>query len=128
MLLRLFSILFSGTYMYCCVGIYCPNCPIEVYVDAFNQTVLVNSNMTMACDVKVFRFHTRESFKPGTYQVQVRTIARSKMYFLFLFINLTLVKKGITRNCLFSVSLIFLFPINSLQLPFLISPSYLISA
>ena len=75
--------------MYCCIGIYCPNCPIEVYVDVFNQTVLVNSNMTMACDVKVFRFHTRRSVKPGKYPVQVRTIARSKMYFILFYYSLT---------------------------------------
>ena len=114
--------------MYCCVGIYCPNCPIEVYVDVFNQTFLVNSNMTMTCDEKVISFHTRGSVKPGKYPVQVRTIARSNMYVIFLFINLTLEKNGTTRNCLFSVSLILLFPINSLHLSFLISPSYLISA
>ena len=75
--------------MYCCVGIYCPNCPLVVYVDVVNQTILVNSNMTMECAEKVFIFYTRRFVKPGKYSVQVRTIARSKMYFIFLFINLT---------------------------------------
>ena len=67
--------------MYCCVGIYCPNCSLVVYVDVVNQKFLVNSNMTMACAEKVFRFHIRGSVKPGIYSVQVRTIARTKMYF-----------------------------------------------
>ena len=128
MLLRLFSILISGTYMYCCVGIYCPNCPIEVYVDVFNQTFLVNSNMTMTCAENVFSFHTRGSVKPGKYPVQVRTIARSNMYLIFLFINLTFDKNGTTRNCLISLSLTLLFPMNCFNLFSLISPSYLISA
>ena len=103
MLLRLYSILFSGTYMYCCVGIYCPNCPLVVYVSAVNQTFFANSNMAMACAEKVFRFRIRGSAKPGKYPVQVRTIARSKIYFIFLFISLPFEKKGITRNCLFSL-------------------------
>ena len=62
--------------MYCCVGIYCPNCPLVVYVDVANQTLLVNSSVTMACVEKVFRFHLRESVKPGKYPVQVKTMAR----------------------------------------------------
>ena len=91
--------------MYCCVGIYCPNCPLVVYVDFVNQTFRVNRIVTMACAKKVFSFHINGSAKPGKYPVQVRTIARSNMYFLFFFINLTFEKKGITRNCLLSVSL-----------------------
>ena len=87
--------------MYCCVGIYCPNCALVVYVSVVNQTFLVNSNMTMACAEKVFRFHVNGSAKPGKYPVQVRTIARSNMYFLFFFINLTFEKKGRQKNVYF---------------------------
>ena len=66
-----------------------------VYVSAVNQKFLVNSNITMACAEKVFRFHIRGSAKPGKYPVQVRNIARSKIYFIFLFISLPFEKKGI---------------------------------
>ena len=51
--------------------------------------------MAMACAEKVFRFRIRGSAKPGKYPVQVRNIARSKIYFIFLFISLPFEKKGI---------------------------------
>ena len=91
--------------MYCCVGIYCPNCTLVVSVSAVNQTFFVNSNMAMACAEKVFRFRIRGSAKPGKYPVQVRNIARSKIYYIFLFLNLPFEKKGIKEIVYFHFDL-----------------------
>ena len=39
----------TGFYQFCCEGVYCPDCPLELNVSTFKQNVSVNSALNLSC-------------------------------------------------------------------------------
>ena len=75
----LFSIS-TGSYKYCCTGIYCPNCNLNVYITLLNNSYILDSSLLMNCNDNFFNFSLEANAAPGDYSIQVR-IPLSSTYF-----------------------------------------------
>ena len=39
----------TGFYQFCCEGVYCPYCPLELKISIFGQDVTLNSAINLSC-------------------------------------------------------------------------------
>ena len=61
----------TGFYQFCCDGVYCPDCLLELNISALGQNVTVNSALNFSCINTSFTatFHTDR--QPGESAIKV---------------------------------------------------------
>ena len=62
-----------GYYKYCCVGVYCPDCPLELNISGLGQNLTVNSAVSLSCVNTSFEVVFNTIGQPGNFNVKVRS-------------------------------------------------------
>ena len=62
----------SGWYSYCCDGVYCPECSLELYLTTLGRTFLINQSLSMSCQQLNFTVSVKVNVIPGMYNILVR--------------------------------------------------------
>ncbi|XP_032218080.2 uncharacterized protein LOC5517708 isoform X2 [Nematostella vectensis] len=61
----------KAKYIFCCVGIYCPNCTIKVEFLAFGNALLVSDGLRPTCTEMVFTTILEAVVQPGLHLLEV---------------------------------------------------------
>ena len=68
---RLFFSFNLATYKYCCRGVYCPGCPVHLYLTFAEQKILVHRGLAMDCQERNFNRSLETLVQEGTYKMNV---------------------------------------------------------
>ena len=63
-----------ANYKYCCRGLYCPGCPIRLYLRFGEQRILVHNDLPMDCQERYFNTSLDTFQQEGTYQINVSSL------------------------------------------------------
>ena len=61
----------TGFYQFCCEGVYCPDCPLELHISTLGQNVTVNSALNISCVNTTFTATFDTDKQPGISTVKV---------------------------------------------------------
>ena len=61
----------TGFYQFCCEGVYCPDCPLELNISTLGQNVILNSALNYSCVNTSFTATFNTDRQPGTSTVKV---------------------------------------------------------
>ena len=62
-----------GYYKFCCEGVYCPDCPLELNISSLGQNLTVNSAVSLSCVNTSFEVVFNTIDQPGNFTVKVRS-------------------------------------------------------
>ncbi|XP_031570827.1 uncharacterized protein LOC116305127 isoform X2 [Actinia tenebrosa] len=63
----------KASYEYCCLGVYCPVCPVKVYLQLDDKVFLVNETLSMNCNTShIFEFKLSLLKRPKSYPIKIR--------------------------------------------------------
>ena len=62
-----------GYYKFCCEGVYCPDCPLELNISSLGQNLTVNSAASLSCVNTSFEVVFNTIGQPGNFNVKVRS-------------------------------------------------------
>lgn len=66
-----FSFNLSGFYKFCCDGVYCPDCPMELNISTLQQNVTVTPALNMSCTNTPFTAPFKTEKQPGNFTIKV---------------------------------------------------------
>ena len=61
----------TGFYQFCCDGVYCPDCPLELNISTLGQNVTVNSAINLSCVNTSFTATLNTDRQPGNFAIKV---------------------------------------------------------
>ena len=61
----------TGFYRFCCEGVYCPDCPLELNISTLGQNVSVNSALNLSCVNTSFTATFNTDRQPGNFTIKV---------------------------------------------------------
>ena len=61
----------TGFYQFCCEGVYCPDCPLELNISTLGQNVTVNSAHNFSCVNTSFTATFNADRQPGESAIKV---------------------------------------------------------
>ncbi len=61
----------TGFYRFCCEGVYCPGCPLELSISTLGQNISVNSALSLSCVNTSFRATFNTNSQPGIFAIKV---------------------------------------------------------
>lgn len=67
-------LLTTGSYRYCCQGIFCPDCDLRISLTIFGNEYVINSSEPMNCGERLFKISLEANVEPGDYRIQVSLI------------------------------------------------------
>ncbi|XP_022803754.1 uncharacterized protein LOC111341068 [Stylophora pistillata] len=59
----------TGSYKYCCHGVFCPSCKLVLRLLVLNEEFLLNSSLSMTCEEILFQFKIEVGVDPGVYEI-----------------------------------------------------------
>ena len=60
-----------GYYKFCCEGVYCPDCPLELNISCLGQNLKVNSAVSLSCVNTSFEVVFNTIGQPGNFTLKV---------------------------------------------------------
>ena len=61
----------TGFYQFCCEGVYCPDCPLELNISTLGQNVTLNSALNLSCVNTSFTTTFNTDKQPGNFTIKV---------------------------------------------------------
>ncbi|XP_078377085.1 uncharacterized protein LOC144660350 [Oculina patagonica] len=68
----------TGSYRYCCHGMFCPDCDVSLSLLFLNKSSLLNHSLSMNCQEIAFQVDTEVDVHPGEYDVQAQYVLQEE--------------------------------------------------
>ena len=65
-----------GFYKFCCDGVYCPDCPMELNISTLQQNVTVTPALNMSCTNTPFTAPFKTEKQPGNFTIKVSYLSQ----------------------------------------------------
>lgn len=75
----------TGYYRFCCEGVYCPECPLELNISTLGQNVTVNSALNLSCVNTSFTATFSTNRQPDNFTIKVSGQRIDNFRFNYLF-------------------------------------------
>ena len=80
----------TGFYQFCCEGVYCPDCPVELNISTLGQIVTLNSALNLSCVNTSFTATFNTDRQPDNFTIKVSGHKMDNFSSSYLFYKLVL--------------------------------------
>ncbi|XP_048583834.1 uncharacterized protein LOC5504590 isoform X1 [Nematostella vectensis] len=92
-----------GDFLYCCDGVYCPNCPMHIVLLLNGQRFVLNEKAPMTCNKTRFGVRYGECLQPGNYSALVEySFANETVMKELISVGTLEMKSTVLEKCFFS--------------------------